>query len=1086
MQTAAHGKRWRLRARKAILLFLFFPVMSLSAQTLSLRVKNATLVQIFKEVEQKTPLRFTYATEALENTRTVSLDLRNESLETVLARIFEGQPLTYTRDGNFVLVRLKEAVTVPAKVEKGSRITGNVQNEAGEPVNGATVQVKQSTKATATNSRGDFALEDVEPGDVLSVSSVGYVTKEVSVSGRTVFSIQLSIAVNKLDETVVIAYGTTTKRLNTGSVSKVSAQEIGRQPVSNPLAALSGRVPGLVITQGNGLPGSNFNVLIRGRNSIQNGTAPLYIVDGVPFLNNNDRLTQRSSLNANNPFNTLSPGDIESIEVLKDADATAIYGSRGANGVILITTKKPKAGQTGVDVQLYSGIGRPTRSLTFMNTAQYLQMRREAFKNDGVVPDAANAPDLLLWDTTRYVNWKKVLTGENAHLTNASLNFSGGNSSTRFSINSNYYRETTVFPGNFGNRRGAVDVALNHKSSDKKFEISFTAGYASDKSILPLQNLGQYLNLPPNAMAVYDANGGINWTEGAAYFVNPVALLRQTYEGTTNRLTANAGFQYRPAAGLLIRANVGYNDVRFDERSLTPISSQNPANNPKGEASFGNNLVQSWVIEPQAEYTHTVGKNGSLDVLTGFTLHRVRNYSTLVRGTNYSNDALLRSTAGAGTITANNAESFYRYTGFFARLNYTYDKKYLVNLTGRRDGSSRFGPRNQFANFGALGLGWIFSKEQWLSSSLPGLSFGKIRGSYGITGSDQINNYQYLDTWSATQYTYGSEPGFRPSRLFNPDYSWEQIQKLEAAVDLGFAQDRILLSADWYRNTSDNQIIGYALPTQTGFNTVLRNFPGRVLNKGWEFEATVIPVQKNNLNWTLSFTGTVPHNELLAFPGLATSSYATKYIVGKPLNLLIGYYYLGVNPQTGIYQFEDLNKNGKIDFDNSDYRYGGTTDPVYYGGLQNTVRYKEWEFTLFLEYRKQKGLDPIASSGALNGDLLNQPTGVLQRWQKPGDVTDRQRYTQNYNGPLYAAAYFLSLSDATLTDASFLRLKNATVSYNLPERLLRKTHLRKGRIFFQGQNLLTLTSYKGSDPENQSIVGLPPLQVLTAGIQITF
>lgn len=1088
MQMTSHGKNHPMLHSKSkrliLLLLLLYGSYGCYSQSLTLSLKNAPLEKAFREIEAKVQQRFVYTSEMINRSSPVTIKVRNTPLPNVLDLLFEDQPLEYSLGESFIKVRFRTVPILPE--QKGIDVNGTVFNEKGEPLSGASVTVKRKDIATATDNKGRFYLKGLSKDDVLVISYIGYKPEEVDLNERTSIVVYLQTLITPLDETVVIAYGTTTRRLNTGSVGRVTSKEIERQPVSNPLAALEGRVPGLFITQGNGLPGSNFEVLIRGRNSLQNGTSPLYIVDGVPFLSNDDRLTQRSSLNANNPFNTIPPGDIESIEVLKDADATAIYGSRGANGVILITTKKSKSGQTGVNVQVYSGIGRPTRSLSFMNTEQYLQMRREAFKNDGVTPDASNAPDLLLWDTTRYVNWKDALMGEKAQITNANIRFSGGNALTRFSLSSGYYKETTVFPGNFSDQRGSVNLTMSHQSTDKKFEATLTAGYAFDKSILPLQNLGQYINLPPNAMDIYDDNGQLNWNEGAEYFGNPIALLQQTYQGITNRLTSNIILQYHLTPSFVLKTSIGYNDVRFDERSVTPISSQNPAYNPTGEANFGSNAIQSWIIEPQAAYKHTLGKKGILEILAGFTIQRSHNYSTLMRGTNYSNDALLKSTVGAGNIVSSNAENLYRYAGMFGRVNYNLLNRYLINLTGRRDGSSRFGPGNQFANFGAVGMGWIFSKEHWAEQHLSFISFGKIRGSYGVTGSDQINNYQYLDTWRATQYPYGDEIGFQPSRLFNPNYSWEQIQKLEAALELGFIQDRILLTVSRFRNVSDNQIISYSLPTQTGFSTVLRNFPGRILNRGWELEATAVPVHNKHISWTASFNLTLPHNELLAFPGLASSSYATQYMIGKPVNMQMGYHYLGVDPQTGIYQFEDVNKNGQMDWDNSDYVYLGTTDPKFYGGLQNTLQYKGWELSFFLEFRKQRGLNPIASSGTLNGDLLNQPKDVLQRWQKPGDIAPYQRYTQDYNSPLYEAAYFLSVSDAIFTDASFMRLKNASLSYTLPEGLLKKAAIRQCRLFIQGQNLLTFTRYVGADPENQSIVGLPPLRIITGGIQITF
>jgi len=1061
------------------------------SQTITLSLKQVSLEKTFKEIRKQTGYTFVYTREQINKSNPVNINIKDASIDQALDICFNNQPLTFIIDSKHIIVKDKPQNTNSLSSANGVDITGKVVNEQNEPVVGATVAVEGTAMAIATDSKGEFGFSNLKVNDVLHVTNIGYQSIGVPIQGRAYVVIVLHTSVTILDETIIKGYYTTSKRLNTGSVSKVTSEEISNQPVSNPLAALEGRVPGLFVTQANGLPGSNFTLLIRGQNSIQNGNSPLYIIDGVPFLNDAERLTQRDGINANSPFNSINPNNIESIEILKDADATAIYGSRGANGVILITTKKGKAGKTTVDINYYSGWGKVTRTMNYMNTQQYLQMRHEAFINDGVIPDASNAPDLLLWDTTRYTDWKKLLIGGTANSTNLNVRLSGGNTFTKFSLGANYYKETTVFPGDFADNRGDVNLTLSQSSEDNKFNATISTSYSYDKSNLMRQDFTAFINNPPNMYRPYDSLGNLVWSEGGYGAGNPLSILLQKYTGITDRLTANAVLSYNLFPFLMIKTSLGYNYIDFDETSIFPIKAQDPEYNPNGSASFGNNYSRTWIIEPQIEFNHKLGEKGIFSFLLGTTWQENQGKSNIVDATGYTNDDLLYSISGAANITSANSYNQYNYEAVFGRINYDWDNKYLINLTGRRDGSSRFGPDKQFANFGAIGLGWIFSDEKIIQKVLPFLNFGKLRGSYGITGNDQIGNYQYLDTWSNTQYPYQGQPGLLPSRLFNPDYSWEENRKLEVATELGFINNRILITLNWYLNKSANQIIRYSLPSQAGGNPaidgtfILRNFPGVVQNTGWEMDLNTTNIKGKNFSWNTSFNLTIPRNELLKFPGLSSSSYAYNYIIGKPLNIIYQYHYLGVDPETGIYKFEDVNHDNQLD--QNDYVYGGTTDPKFYGGFENSLQFKGWQLDFLFAFIKQKGIDPIFSSYSANGSLINAPTEVLNHWVKPGDIKPYEQYTEDFSNPAYYPATFnVATSDAILTDASFIRLKNLSVSYSLRATSLKKLRMEKCRFYFQGQNLLTFTKFKGADPESQNPTSLPPLKMFTAGIQITF
>lgn len=447
-----------------------------TAQKVTLSLKKAPVEKVFEQIQEQTGYQFFYTREDVSDLKPVTINVKEEKLTNVLNQCFKNTGVTYQINDHYVTIKLiNHKQPSEGKDTTGLlQVMGRITNERSEGLPAATLQIKGTQTLINTDNQGYFKLDQIAKGTVLIISSIGYQKDEIKVTGATISHV-LKTAVTSLDETVVIAYGTTTRRLNTGAVGRLAASDIEKQPVSNPLGALEGRITGLQITQRNGLPGSSFNVLIRGTNSIQSGNDPLYIIDGVPFLNNTTSFAQRSGLVANSPFNNIDPSTIESIEVLKDADATAIYGSRGANGVVLITTKKSKESGTHVGFSYTQQFSKIRKAMPLMNTPNYLAMRREAFKNDGIIPDETNAPDLLVWDTTRYIDWKKLLIGSTALSENAQVQLSGGNASTKFGVGFGYLNDGTVFQENFFDKRFTGNVFLSHQSSDKKFNLNLTA-----------------------------------------------------------------------------------------------------------------------------------------------------------------------------------------------------------------------------------------------------------------------------------------------------------------------------------------------------------------------------------------------------------------------------------------------------------------------------------------------------------------------------------------------------------------------------------------------------------------------------------
>jgi TonB-linked SusC/RagA family outer membrane protein len=822
-----------------------------------------------------------------------------------------------------------------AALSQPFNLEGKVVTENGQPIMGATITEMEGVakKIIETADDGSFYLANISPNAILFITHVGFESVKIRVNNRRQISIVLKEKAGNLDEVIVQAYGTTTRRLGTGNITKVSSKEIEIQPISNPLAALEGRVPGVTITQTSGVPGSSFNVEIRGRTALDQGLSkndPLFVIDGVFFEPGNQPANQlRSAANDHfgngglSPLNSINPADIESIEILKDADATAIYGSRGANGVILITTKKGKAGTTKITANVYTATSTPTRNMKMLNTQQYVQMRKEGFKNDGVTPgsnpyDPGYAPDIMLWDTTRYTDFKKLLIGNTAHTTDAQLSLSGGNKFTQFLLSGGYHKETNVFSNSLHDIRASAYFSINHSSENKKLAVTFSGGYSNDKNRLVATDLTQFIDLPPN-LRLYNADGSLSWNEdGISYYTvnnitNPLSILLKRNTSVIENLYGNLLLSYKVLSSLTFKSSLSYNTFKNHETSLIPSTAIDPYVSayvtPSG--SFANSSTNSWIIEPQLNYVKEI-MQGKLEILIGGTLQEKSYNGIETNASLFSNDLLLNNPGAAGLVTAQASQTLYHYEAVFGRISYNLKDKYLVNATFRRDGSSRFGPGRQFANFGALGAGWIFSEESFFKEKLPLLSFGKLRMSYGITGNDQIGDYTFRNLWTNSGNTYQGIQTLLPAKLYNSDLGWETNKKLEVALELGIIKNKLLLSASYYRNRSDNQLINYPLPTQTGSQNVVANLPALVENSGLELVVTSKNITSSKFRWTTSLNLTIPHNKLISFPGLASTSYNGLYVVGQPLSVINSYKYLGVDPSSGIYTFDDLNKYGEF------------------------------------------------------------------------------------------------------------------------------------------------------------------------------
>lgn len=1083
-----------------VLLLCFLQVSAWTySQKVTLRFDKEPLTKVLSEIERQSGYSFIYGKKLLATANPVSVELTDASIETALKTIFNKQPLHYKINNHYVIISAKTehvpnlvttSVPVQEVVSPPPTVRGRILNEAGEPVAGVTIMVKGGKVVGLTDQKGEFELKNIANDAILVFSSVNMEQLEVRLNGRTELNFSMKAASSKLDEIVMIGYGSTSKRETTASISSITAEEIMKQPVQNPLNALQGRVAGALVTQSNGLPGSRVTIQIRGVNVIDNtsaGSQPLYLVDGVPFgitdgaIPVNNDLTGRSPFSsaANgglSPFALINPNDIERIDILKDADATAIYGTRGANGVVLITTRKGKSGKTKVDVNLYSGQGKVGHFIPMMNLAQYRAMRKAAYANDGIVPNATNAPDLFLWDSTGAgTDWQRRYLGGTATINDIQATISGGDQRTRFLFNSGYHHETPVFPGSYKSERISTRLNVEHNSLDKKFNAVASVMYSYDNTNLLGRDLSTLYNLPPN-LPLINANGSMYWNTN---FTNPESYSYVNYYGKTHNLLSNLLLRYSILPGLDVKASLGYSSVNVDQNTQNPAISKSPlSGTPTNSANFNAANQRSYTIEPQITYVTDIWR-GRLSALAGMTFQNSLNTSLGISGDNYSTATLLGSITGAGSFgNPSAAYTQYRYNSVFGRLTYNFDSRYLINAVFRRDGSSRFGSGKRFGNFWDIGAGWIFTNEEF-GKKLGPLTFGKIRTSYGITGNDQIQDYNYTSFFAAAG-TYQNSAALAPSRVENPELHWQTTNKFEVGLDLAFWNKRLELTANYYRNRTPDQLGFLKLSSQAGFNSYTANFDAVIQNKGFEFELTSRNFTSKDFTWTTSFNITIPRNKLLSAG--KDYFYFNQNSLGQPLSYQLRYNYAGVDPATGRPIYKVLTKDSLTltPNANTDRYVAGYTAPKMYGGLNNILFYKNFELSFFFQFSQQDGnILPSATPGILGSGNMTQ-YWVGNVWAQPGAKADLPKFTTNsanYSG--------YSSSDAIWGNAAYLKLRTVNLSYTLPAEVTSKLKLTHIRVYLQGQNLWWTSKNKYVyDPETGT--AMPPLRIITAGLNVTF
>ncbi len=1133
-----------LRFMKLLSLLLFIVCMTVAAQpkaqTVSLSLNNASLLEVFSAVKKQTGFEVAGNLSILKKTHPVTVSVKNMPLEEFLQMLLRDQPLTYRLDGqNIFLVErpvnkqkeIQELLTPPA-----TDLVGRLLSIAtGEPVISASIQVKGEKKGVSTDKSGRFSMPGIPDDAILVITSIGFQKLELSVAklrsmtdgssyseGRNLvrktgqeYIFFLSVADVVLEETVITAYGKTTKRLVTGNISTVKGEDIQRQPVMTVLEALVGRVPGMVVTQTSGNGAAPVNVVIRGRNTINpNGfTDPLYVIDGVPltFLpatlstslaSANPGAVQAglSLTNGENPLLSINPMDIERVDVLKDADATAIYGSRGANGVILITTKKAKTGLTSFNIRISNGTKFNQRYPKMLNTQEYLAIRREALRNDGIAADVYSAPDLVLWDQNKYTDWQRQLIGVGNTL-DMNMSVGGGTPQTSYNLSGGYGTTKEIMNNGGKNQRGTLRTTVSHSGVNQKFKLNFgnNIAFTNVKASPP----GDLNTIPPNAPDIYNEKGEFNFIpyRGRTTSLFPFSGLKITSESKTYAMQTNLNLSFQPVKGLVLSTAGGFNLSHNENIYIFPKAAKDTFYSSFPGAYYGRSTQTEFNIEPQIAYNTNIGK-GNFSVQLIGTYQSITTRAETIQGSNYSNDALMKSYNNAGTKTISEGYKQYKYASTAAILKYVWDNKYVLNLNAKRDGSSRFGPGRQFGNFASAGAAWIASDEAWMQEILPSwVSFVKFRGSVGTTGSDQIGDYEYLSRWGTgisalspvSLLKYNGMDAFNVLSPLNQEFQWESTWKSELAANLAFLDNRLSVDISVYRNIASNQLTQVSTPLYTGFDFTTMNWQAKIANTGVELELRADLIQKKNMNLSMNFMISRNKNRLVDFPGIENSQYKNNLKVGQSLNSEYLLHYTGIDPMTGAYTFEDRNKDGIVNApvtlipvqDNDDRYVVIDRTEKYTGSMGLNFGYKNFSLYTTFVFVNRVRLDPYLN--AIVGGMYNMSLPaerLTDHWRNPGDIAKYPRYTTvgtNINITQYIR------SDAKYVNGSYMRMGNLSLAYRLPQNWCKKAGLKGVTLGVNSNNLFTITSYKGLDPEvANAFNGTPIPRTITANIQFTF
>ena len=1094
--------------------------MAVFAQTVSFGSNKVTLKSAFEKIEQSSKYKVAYNSSQLDANRTVTLTKKSDDVFGMLNQLLKGTNCTYELEGNYIVIKSQHKGKAQSHGKK-IKVKGVVKDETGEPVIGATVMEKGSANnGVITDIDGNYTIEIASDG-LLAVSYIGCKDQEIKVNGREVINVNLADDNKVLDEVVVVGYGVQKKRDVSTAVSSVKAEALANNPSTDFRQALAGKMPGVQVTVPSGDPEGSVSIRVRGVSTVNAGSDPLYVVDGVPM--------ERG-------FANLNTNDIESVEVLKDASAAAIYGSRGTNGVVLVTTKKGTSDKLSISYDGYVGIQNVSKKLDMMNAYEYAEFVKDARDNaylSKVPGGSASDPNSvrpkgnmqIAADFFPYLQGVKGLTDTDwqdaifrtAMTTGHNVSLSGKSNSINYFVSGNYMKkEGTIIGSDFEKYGGRLNLSGQHKRL--KFGVNFAPSYSVSNTVdaSGASGIVQSALMMPPIFPVYNADGSYNY-QGNGYLrigtdyehnevLNPVAMAR-LQSNVTDRMsiTGKVYAELELMKGLSYKLSLGgdyygaHND-KYRQSSL-PLKGKDYYDSPSNPVGYSSSsFFFNWLVENQLTYTTTINKKHNITAILVQSAQKETKKTDNVTATDYPNDYI--QTVNGGTVTKGGSDKTqWSIASYLARVQYNYEGRYMLSAAIRTDGSSRFGKNNRWGYFPSASVAWRISDEQFFKNvkELSFINDMKIRASYGVTGNFEIGNYDHLATMSTDNYILGAnggllQYGYKPDNIKRDDLSWEKNQMINAGIDLQMFDGYIGFSVDYYNTNTSNMLLYVPVPLLTGYSTSLQNI-GKVNNRGWELALTSQHTFANGFGYSFNANYAKNTNEVKELgpgnaPIISTGSVGHAFYkteVGKP----IGNYYLLVqdgifataddlkkyphfdNTEVGDFRFVDVDGDGKLDLDKDrticgnympkfTYGFGGK---LWYAGFDMDFNFQGVYGNKILNLNKRY-LDNM--EGNTNGTKI-----ALDRWRSPenpgsGSVNKANRKQTGYNS---------RTSTWHLESGSYLRLQNLSLGYTLPRALTQKFKVEKLRVYVSGQNLFTITDYSGYNPE----VNARPSKNLTPG-----
>ncbi|WP_422080622.1 TonB-dependent receptor [Ulvibacterium sp.] len=1062
---------------------------------ITLDLENVTVREVIDEIESLSDYKFLLNRKDVDLNRTVSIKVKKKPIATVLSRLFRGTDVDHEVLNKQIILRKTVTSIIAPKHSNGIsppieeiqyEVSGIVTDNEGVPLPGASIVEKGTTNGTQSDFDGNFSLDVADENAILVVSYIGFATREIAISGQSSIAIVLQESSEGLEEVVVVGYGTVRKSDVTGAVSTVASEDLTALPVQDVQQALRGRAAGVRVIQNSGQPGSEVQIQVRGGNSYLGNNNPLYVVDGFPVTGGID---------------FLNPADIQTIDILKDASATAIYGSRGANGVVMITTKGGRKGEQGrIEFDSYYGVQQVINTYDLMNSRQFAEIANIQAETEGApMPfDLNNLPNIE-------TDWQDLIF-RSAGIQSHTLTFSGGSEKSSYSASANYFEQQGVII-NSGLKRGSVRLALDSQVNDwARLTASAVVTRLENDNAAVNNGSGTGNNIftaaiaAPPLLAPFDEEG--NFTDVGAFpfspvaINNPLAYAEILNQFLTTKALANMAVEFKLAQNLKFKVIGGVEHEFIEQNIYSPSILDNVS--PTGSADTRLRRNTSFLNENILSYDKQIGENDNLSAVAGFTVQTFEGKFNRSRATDFPTDALLNNNLGSGATTLPNISEVEEWTllSWLGRINYNLDNKYLFTASIRADGSSRFGENNKWGVFSSGAFAWKISNENFLKDS-KGISDMKLRLGYGETGSTAIDPFQSLNRLDQTRGTFGNTDviGFAPDRneAPNPDLKWETTAQLGIGLDMAFLNDKYRLTVDYYDKRTKDLLAIIPLPGSVGFNRLITNL-GEIKNYGMEFSVGAT-LSEGNFGWDMAGQLSFNLNEVITIgedilggnldiPFAAPVNIARE---GEPLGMFFGFREDGYDDQ-GVIQFVDLNGDGEIS--NEDQEIIGNPYPDFVYGLNNTFTYKNLQLNIFIE--GSQGNDLFWATG---GGITNSfSQGSNQLVDLYNDFWTPQNTDAAYPRPTENRSQF-RVSERFIEDASFLRLRNIKLAYNLPVDKM-DIGIKSLQIYVSGQNLLTLTDYPGLDPDvstrqetgNLRIgidqTGYPSAKIFTLGLNL--